>query len=87
MNEELKVIISAEISNLKKNISEAKKEISGFKDQVAKASKNVDADFKKLSEGIKKGGKVMASSLAAVGAAFLALFFKFALQYLQTFTV
>ena len=73
MNEELKVIISAEISNLKKNISEAKKEISGFKDQVAKASKNVDADFKKLSEGIKKGGKVMATSLAAVGAAFLAL--------------
>ena len=73
MNEELKVIISAEINNLKKNISEAKKEISGFKDQVAKASKNVDADFKKLSEGIKKGGKVMVSSVAAVGAAFLAL--------------
>lgn len=73
MNEELKVIISAEIGNLKKNISEAKKEISGFKDQVAKASKNVDADFKKLSEGIKKGGKVMATSLAAVGAAFLSL--------------
>lgn len=73
MNEELKVIISAEIGKLKKNISEAKKEISGFKDQVAKASKNVDADFKKLSEGIKKGGKVMVSSVAAVGAAFLAL--------------
>lgn len=73
MNEELKVIISAEIGNLKKNISEAKKEISGFKDQVAKASKNVDVDFKKLSEGIKKGGKVMVSSVAAVGAAFLAL--------------
>ena len=73
MNEELKVIISAEIGNLKKNISEAKKEISGFKDQVAKASQNVDADFKKLSEGIKKGGKVMATSLAAAGAAFLAL--------------
>lgn len=73
MNEELKVIISAEIGNLKKNINEAKKEISGFKDQVAKASKNVDADFKKLSEGIKKGGKVMATSLAAVGTAFLAL--------------
>lgn len=73
MNEELKVIISAEIGNLKKNVSEAKKEISGFKDQVAKASQNVDADFKKLSEGIKKGGKVMVSSVAAVGAAFLAL--------------
>lgn len=73
MNEELKVIISAEIGNLKKNINETKKEISGFKDQVAKASKNVDADLKKLSEGIKKGGKVMATSVAAVGAAFLAL--------------
>ena len=73
MDEKLKVIISAEIGNLKKNINEAKKEISGFKDQVAKASKNVDADFKKLSEGIKKGGKVMATSLAAAGAAFLAL--------------
>ena len=73
MNEELKVIISAEIGKLKKSVSEAKKEISGFKDQVAKASKNVDADFKKLSEGIKKGGKVMVSSVAAVGAAFLAL--------------
>lgn len=73
MNEELKVIISAEIDKLKKNVSEAKKEISGFKDQVAKASKNVDADLKKLSEGIKKGGKVMVSSVAAVGAAFLAL--------------
>lgn len=73
MNEELKVIISAEISKLKKNVSEAKKEMSGFKDQVDKASKNVDDDFKKLSEGIKKGGKVMATSLAAVGTAFLAL--------------
>lgn len=73
MNEELKVIISAEIGKLKKSVSEAKKEISGFKDQVAKASENVDADFKKLSEGIKKGGKVMVSSVAAVGAAFLAL--------------
>ena len=73
MNEELKVIISAEIGKLKKSVSEAKKEISGFKDQVAKASQNVDADFKKLSEGIKKGGKVMVSSVAAVGAAFLAL--------------
>ena len=73
MNEELKVIISAEIGKLKKSVSEAKKEISGFKDQVAKASQNVDADFKKLSEGIKKGGKVMATSVAAVGAAFLAL--------------
>lgn len=73
MNEELKVIISAEIGKLKKSVSEAKKEISGFKDQVAKASENVDADFKKLSEGIKKGGKVMVSSVAAVAAAFLAL--------------
>ena len=73
MNEELKVIISAEIGKLKKSVSEAKKEISGFKDQVAKASKNVDADFKKLSVGIKKGGKVMVSSVAAVSAAFLAL--------------
>jgi len=34
MNEQLKVIISAEIENLKKNIGNAKKEIGSFKDKV-----------------------------------------------------
>ena len=37
MNEQLKIIISAEISNLKKNIDEAKGKVSGFKAEVEKA--------------------------------------------------
>lgn len=73
MNEELKVIISAEISKLKKNVSEAKKEMSGFKDQVDKASKNVDKNFKAIGEGIQKGLKVAATAIAAAGTALLAL--------------
>lgn len=73
MNEELKVIISAEISKLKKNVSEAKKEMSGFKDQVDKASKNVDKNFKAIGEGIQKGLKVASTAIAAAGTALLAL--------------
>lgn len=73
MNKGLKVIISAEIDKLKKNIDEGKKEIKGFKDQVADAKKNVDADFKAAGESIKNGLKIGATGIAAAGAALLAL--------------
>lgn len=73
MNKGLKVIISAEIDKLKKNIDEGKKEIKGFKDQVAAAKKNVDADFQAMGNGIKNGLKIGAAGIAAAGAALMAL--------------
>ena len=73
MNEQLKVIISAEIGKLKKNVQDAKKEISSFKDQVKDASKNVDDNIKKMGEGLVKGFKAVGTALAAAGAALLAL--------------
>lgn len=77
MNEELKVIIKAEISQFKKGIDDAKKEMSSFKDEVKKHSKDADTTLKKMGNGIKevgkKIGKAMVAGAAAGAAAVLAL--------------
>ena len=73
MNEELKIIISAQIDKLKQNVDKAKNEVKSFKEQVEKASKNVDENFKKLGTGIANGAKALATGLAAAGGALLAL--------------
>lgn len=77
MNEELKVIISAEISNLKKNVADAQKEVKTFSQRVKDAKGDVEKNFKdignKIGDGIKKGVKAAATALAAVGAALVAL--------------
>ena len=68
MNEELKIIISAEINNLKQNVDTAKKQVKSFKDQVADAKKNVDADFKAAGQSIKTGLTIGAGAIAASSA-------------------
>ena len=73
MNEELKIIISAEINNLKQNVDTAKKQVKSFKDQVADAKKNVDANFKAAGQSIKTGLTIGAGAIAAAGAALLSL--------------
>lgn len=73
MNEQLKIIISAEIDKLKKNVDEAKSKVGSFKDEVNKASKNVDKDFKAAGEAINNGMKVGAAALTGVATALLAL--------------
>lgn len=73
MNEQLKIIISAEIDKLKKNVDEAKSKVSSFKDEVNKVSKNVDKDFKAAGEAINNGMKVGAAALTGVATALLAL--------------
>ena len=73
MNEELKIIISAEVEKLKKGVEDAKKHMQGFKDQVKEASKNADDNIKKMGEGIKNGLKVVGTTIAAAGTALLAL--------------
>lgn len=73
MNEQLKIIISAEINNLKQNVDTAKKQVKSFKDQVADAKKNVDADFKAAGQSIKTGLTIGAGAIVAAGAALLSL--------------
>ena len=73
MNEQLKIIISAEVDKLKKGVQDAKKEVGNFKQQVQEASKNVDVNFKKVGEGIKNAAKKMAVGVASAGTALLAL--------------
>lgn len=73
MNEQLKIIISAEVDKLKKGVQDAKKEVGNFKQQVQEASKNIDVNFKKVGEGIKNAAKKMAVGVASAGTALLAL--------------
>lgn len=73
MNEELKIIISAEIDKLKKGVESAQKQVKGFKDQVKKASENVDKTFEKMGAGITNALKTVGTALAGAGAALVAL--------------
>lgn len=69
MNEELKVIITAEIDKLKKNIKDAQGQISGF----SKESSSTGDKIKKVFSGIGKAGaevgKAIGVGMAAAGAA------------------
>lgn len=73
MNEELKVIISAEVNKFKNSIKDAKAEIEEFKNKVKESAGDADKNIKKLGEGIgnavKTGAKVAATAVASVGAA------------------
>lgn len=73
MNEELKVIISAEVTKFKQGVEKAKSEITDFKAKVKEASKEVDDKFKSMGQGITNGLKVGAAGIAAAGTALLAL--------------
>lgn len=73
MNEELKIIISAEVAKAKKAVDDVKKKISGFKDEVEKASKNVDDNFSKIGSSIANGAKAAGTALAATATALIAL--------------
>jgi hypothetical protein len=73
LNEELKIIISAEISKLKQGIENAKNSVKTFQDKVKEASKNVDDKFKTMGSSIATGAKAMATGLAAGTTALLAL--------------
>ena len=73
MNEELKIIISAEVKKLKDNVKSAKDEIKSFKEQVKKAGEDVDGHMAAAGEGIKKGMAIGATAIAATATALLGL--------------
>lgn len=73
MNEELKVIISAEISDLKKGVQEAKAEVDKFSSSSKVSGKEVGDAFTKVGDATKKGLKVAATAIAGTVTALLAL--------------
>lgn len=73
MNEQLKVIITAEVDKYNKATEDAKKQTKSFAEQVKDAGKDVDETFKKAGESISSGMKKAAVGIAAASAAILAL--------------
>lgn len=71
MNEELKVIISAEITKFKQGVQDAKKQMSDFTKDSEKGASKMDDAFKKAGEGIKSAYATVGKAIAATGAALL----------------
>lgn len=73
MNEQLKVIITAEIDKLKSELKKGKEEIQNFAKKSQDAIKEAKDMFGKASEGIKKGLKVATGAVTGTATALLAL--------------
>lgn len=73
MNEELKIIISAEVDKLKQGVANAKKQIGSFKEQVKKASKDVDKHFQAIGTAAANAFKALAVGAAAGVAALVGI--------------
>lgn len=73
MNEELKVIISAETNKLKTGVEKAKKSIKGFSDETKKKVKEATEEFQKYGDVATKALKVVGGAVLATGTALLAL--------------
>lgn len=69
MNEELKVIISAEISDLKKGCQDAKKSIEGVAEETKSMKQKIKQHLKEAGDGYKKIGEVTTTALKTVGKA------------------
>lgn len=73
MNEELKIIISAEIDSLKKGVAEAKKNITDLTSKGGSGFKQFETAVTKASGVSNKVLKTTAGAVAGVGGALLAL--------------
>lgn len=73
MNEELKVIISAEISKFKQGVADAKKHMDDFTKDSDKGASKMDDAFRKIGTAAQSGLKVAAGAMAGVSAALVAL--------------
>lgn len=65
MNEEIRIIISAQINDLKAGCKQATEAINGIDKEGEKTSKNSESHFSKMGNAAKKAGAVMAKALAA----------------------
>ncbi len=74
MNEELKVIISAEVSDLKKGLKDAKDELASVEKQSKVSSKEIQSGMEKVGKGVKTAmtiavGAITGAATAAFGLA------------------
>lgn len=65
MNEQLKIVISAEIDKLKKGCQDATKSIKEVGDSAEQTGNKSDSAFSKLGNAAKKAGTAVAKALAA----------------------
>lgn len=73
MNEELKIIIKAEIDNIQKNLNAAKKKLQDFGKKTKETLKEVSKVAQEFGEKCKTGLAVVGGAVAGAGAALLAM--------------
>lgn len=73
MNEELRVIITAEIDKLKSELQNGQKEVEKFAKESKGSFEDFNTEFQKVGDVAKKSLAVMGGALLAVGASLLAL--------------
>ena len=73
MNEQLKIIISAEVAKFKRNIQDAKKTVTSFVKENKDKIKEFNDEFQKVGGVSKKALGVMAGAAAGAATALLAL--------------
>lgn len=73
MNEQLKVIITAEVAKFKRNVEDAKKTVKKFVKDSLKDFDALNEEFQKVGDVSKKTLGVMATATAAAATALLAL--------------
>lgn len=71
MNEELKVIISAEVSKLKQGVEQAKQSVKGLQTKFKEAAKTIKDDLAKAGEKATDIAKKIGAGFAAIGTALI----------------
>ena len=69
MNEELKVIISAEIAKLKQGVNEAKSALGTFKSEIKKNKDEISKAWTSMGNGATKASKFIIGGVTGIGAA------------------
>lgn len=72
MSEELKVIISAEVSKLKQGIENAKQQVNKLQNKFKEASKTIKEDLAKAGESASNVATKIGAGFAAIGASLVA---------------
>lgn len=73
MSEELKIVIKAEIDNIKKNLNNAKKQLQSFGKKAKQNLKEVSKAAQDFGDKCAKGLKVVGTAVIGAGAALMAL--------------